>query len=216
MKERNKLIIAIIAVILIIVIVVGATYAYWQWTSNEAQNTSVTFTVPNKDSQLSASLKGGATTTVNNLAPAACTNSNYAMKKQLLLTYANNTDQTARVKATLTITSWTAGGTFQTGDLPHIHYAVTTSDSSCTTGTITGMTGTFPNNAGQNTVLINNVVLKNAIAAGGSATDEQYYLYVWLDTEYEGENTGNTISDPMQKLSFQLTWTGTIENYTSS
>ena len=113
MKERNKLIIAIIAVALIVIVVVGATYAYWQWTSNSAQNTAVTFTVPNKDAQLSASLKGGGSTTVNNLAPAACTNSTYAMMKPLLLTYANNTDQTARVKATLTITSWTAGGTFQ-------------------------------------------------------------------------------------------------------
>lgn len=215
MKERNKLIIAIIAVALIVIVVVGATYAYWQWTSNSAQNTAVTFTVPNKDAQLSASLKGGGSTTVNNLAPAACTNSTYAMMKPLLLTYANNTDQTARVKATLTITSWTAGGTFSTGDLQHIHYAVTNSSTNCSTGTITGMTGTFPDNAGSSTVLINNQVLKNAIAAGGSATDEPYYLWVWLDTGYEGANTGSTISDPMQQLSFQLTWTGTIENYTS-
>ena len=213
MKDRNKLIIAIIAVVLIIVVVVGATYAYWQWTSNEAQNTTVTFTVPNKDAQLSASLKGGATTTVNNLAPAACTNSTYAMKKPMLLTYANNTTQAAQVKVTLKITSWTAGGTFQTGDLPHIHYAVTTSGTNCTSP-ITGLSGTFPNNAANNTVLINNVKLKD-VAAGGSATDEQYYSWVWLDTGYEGGNTGSTISDPMQQLSFQLTWSGTIENTTA-
>ena len=213
MKDRNKLIIAIVAVILIIVVVVGATYAYWQWTSNEEQNTTVSFTVPND--QLSASLKGGATTTVNNLAPAACTNSTYAMKKPMLLTYANNTTQPARIKATLKITSWSAGAAFSTGDLPHLHYAVTNANNSCTTGAVSGMTGTFPNGAANNTILINDVVLVNNIAAGASATDTPYYLYVWLDTSYEGGNTGSTISDPMQQLSFQLTWSGTIENITS-
>ena len=215
MKEKNKLIIAIVAVVLIIIIVVGATYAYWQWTSNAAQKTNVGFTVASSNELLSASFSGGATAAVTSLAPAACTNATYAMKKPMLLTYANNTTQAARIKLTLTITSWTAGAAFSNGDLPHLHYAVTTSNSSCTTGAVSGMTGTFPNGATTNTVLINDVVLVNNIAAGGSASNSPYYLYVWLDTDYEGANSGNTVSDPMQQLSFQLTWTGTIENITS-
>mgnify|MGYP007056198665 CR=1 FL=1 len=214
MSERNKLIIAIIAVISIIIVVVGATYAYWQWNTNTNEKTNMIFTVPTQDSQLSASLEGGETTTVANLLPAACTNTTYAMKKEMTLTYKNLTTQTASIKATLTVNDWTQphSGTPMLGKM---HYALTMGSMAgedCAAGTnrvlVTGgVRSTFVSSGN----LIDNVEILS-VAPNTDETTETYYLWVWVDSSYEGTNTGNTISDPLQDLTFTLTWTGTITN----
>ena len=214
MKERKKLIIAIISVVLIIIAVIGATYAYWQWTTNSAQQTAVEFTVPTKDAQLSASLNGGATTTVSNLAPAACTNATYAMKKAMTLTYKNLTTQTASVRATLTVSNWTQphAGTLR---LNNLHYALTRGSAAggdCAAGTnrtlvAGGSTSSFVTSG----ALINNIEILS-VPANTAQNTETYYLWVWLDSEDDGANTGSAVTDPMQDLSFTLTWTGTISN----
>jgi hypothetical protein len=224
MKERNKLIIAIVAVVLIVVVVVGATYAYWSWSTNSAQATTIEFTVPTKDSQLSASLAGGGTTTVSNLAPAACTNSTYAMKKAVVLTYKNLTTQAAQVKATLTVSNWNQPHT-GTLRLSNLHYALTTGTAggdNCNSGTnrtlVAGGTnsafvtsGALPN--GSNYTGLNNTVILD-VPANTAETSKTYYLWVWLDAGDNGSNTGATVTDPMQDITFKLTWTGTIENVT--
>lgn len=214
MKEKNKLIIAIICVIMIVVVVIGATYAYWQWTTNSAQQTAVEFTVPTKDAQISASLAGGATTTVSNLAPAACTNATYAMKKAMTLTYKNLTTQTASVKATLTVSNWTQphSGSLR---LNKLHYALTRGSAAgedCAAGTnrtlvAGGSSSTFVTSG----ALINNIEILS-VPANTSESTETYYLWVWLDSSDNGSNSGSTVTDPMQDLTFTLTWTGTISN----
>ena len=215
MKEKNKLIIAIVAVILIIVVVIGATYAYWQWSTNTAQATNVKFTVPTQDELLGATLNGGGSITVSNLAPAACTNGSYAMKKQISLSYFNQTSQTASIKATLTVNNWVQShpGTLR---LNHLHYALTTganAGTGCDKGTIVagGTSSSFVTSG----ALIDNVEIKSVPAGTGTAASpatETYYLWVWIDSTDTGSNTGSTVTDPMQDLSFTLTWTGTITN----
>jgi len=214
MKEKNKLIIAIISVMMIIVVVIGATYAYWQWTTNTTQQTAVEFTVPTKDAQLSASLNGGATTTVSNLAPAACTNATYAMKKAMTLTYKNLTTQTASVKAKLTVSNWNQPHT-GTLRLNKLHYALTRGSDAggdCTAGTNrTLVAGGSDSSFVTSGALINNIEILS-VPANTEEDTETYYLWVWIDSSDNGLNTGSTVTDPMQDLSFTLTWTGTISN----
>ncbi len=214
MKERDKIIIAVVAVLLITVAVVGATYAYWQWTTNTTQQTAVTFTVPNKDDQLSASLAGGGTTTVSSLAPAACTNATYAMKKEMTLTYKNLTTQPASVKATLTVSNWTQPHT-GTLRLNKLHYALTTGSaggSGCDAGTNrTLVAGGSSSSFVTSGALINNIEIK-AVPANTAQDSQTYWLWVWIDSSDNGSNSGSTISDPMQDLSFTLTWSGSIAN----
>ena len=216
MKERDKLIIAIVAVALIVIVVVGATYAYWQWSSNTAQRTNVAFTVPGSNSMMGATLNGGGSATVSNLAPAACTNSTYAFKKTVTLTYYNQMPQAADIKATLTLSnvSQPHSGTLR---LSNLHYSLTTgtnAGNSCTSGTVVagGSTSAFPAFT-NGTKLLDNVTIKTAAANTGTASQPQsatYYLWIWIDSEDNGSNTGGTVTDPMQDLSFTLTWTGSM------
>lgn len=217
MKERNKLIIAIIAVVLIIIVVIGATYAYWQWSTNTAQRTNIKFNVVGSVSNLmGANLNGGGSATVSNLAPAACTNATYAFKKQVTLTYYNQTSQNADIKATLTLSNVNQphSGTLR---LNNLHYSLTTGSNAgngCTSGTVVagGTSSAFPAFT-NNTKIIDNVTIKTATAGQGTSASplsETYYLWVWIDSADNGSNTGGTVTDPMQDLSFTLTWTGTM------
>ena len=212
MNEKNKIIISIIAVIAIIVAVVGATYAYWTWTTNESERTIINFTY---EPNLSATLSGG-TLTVSKIAPTTSCTGTYATKVPVTLKYSNGSGSPAVAKGTLTVTAWTVQSgrsAFQTGDLAHLHYALTTSNSNCTTGAISGATGTFDGKGSAGSVLFSNVVLQDNIATGTSDATKTMYLYVWLDGDYEFQNVGSgAVQDPMQDLSFTLTWSGQITN----
>ncbi len=210
MSNKNKLFLAVAIVTMIVAAVIGGTYAYWLWATNDAQRTAVAFTV---QAGMSATLDGGATATVSNLAPvSSCTNSTYAMKKKLTLTYSNSTSSAASVKATLTVSDFVAPhGTPAAADLTHLHYALTTSGTNCTTSPVTGASGTFTTSG----ALIDNVEIKSVSASnnGTAVTGTQdYYLWVWIDSGYEHTNYGNVIDDPMQDITFTLTWTGAITN----
>ena len=211
MKNNKKLIIAIVAVISIIAVVVGGTYAYWTWTTAENQRTTVGFTVEGGGY---ANLEGGGSVTVQNLAPAACTNSTYAMKRRITLTYQNTQSQALPITGTLTVSNWTQPHT-GTLDLSKLHYALTTGSAAadnCNTGTnrtlvAGGADSTFVTSG----ALINNATLVASAPANMTTEGSQtYYLWVWLDSTYTHENVGTTISDPMQDLSFTLTWSGVM------
>ena len=216
MKDRDKLIIAIGAVLLIIVVAVGGTFAFWSWTSSTAQQTNVQFVVSGDtlEGQLYANLDGGGATPFTNLAPvSSCTNSTYAMKKELTLNYANETTNAAHIYATLSLSDFTTKhGTPSPEALAHLHYAVTTGEaSSCTDNVVSGMSGVFTSTA--DGALFTNVdLLGNAIAAGTTRQEKTFYLWVWMDSGYTTLNTGSEITDPMQDISFNLTWSGTITN----
>ena len=74
MKDRKKLIIAILATLTIIVLVGGATFAYWTWVTNTAQQTNLGFVLEDEDleGKMYATLEGNGTTTATNLKPATC------------------------------------------------------------------------------------------------------------------------------------------------
>ena len=214
MKENSKLIISIVTALAIIAVVVGATFAYWQWTSNVDEQTKVNFSVPNSTSLLSASLDGG-TISVSKIVPVEdCTNSLYATKASVTLTYLNQTSVSAIASGTLAVSSFTTPhGTPSDENLSHLHYALTTNNSSCTTDTITGATGTFAGKATSGSTLFSNIALQSDIAAGTPSTNKTMYLYIWLDKDYEYTNTGSgVVTDSMQDISFILTWSGEITN----
>lgn len=215
MVETRKLIGAIVGIVAFIALIVGATLAYWQWTTNSTQRTNIKFNVVSSlDELMGANLDGGGSITVSNLAPASCTNSSYAMKKQVTLTYYNLTSQNASIKGTLTLSNphQEHSGTLR---LNNLHYALTTGDNagdSCTSGTIVagGANSAFPAFT-NGTKIINDIQLKLASPNSGTPQaplSETYYLWVWIDSMDNGSNVGSTVTDPMQDLSFTLTWTG--------
>ena len=211
MEEKKKLIIAIITVIAIIIVVVGATYAYWSWTANNAERTPVNLTVGNSAESLSASIDGG-TVTISDLAPASsCLNTNYASKSTVVLTYTNQSDTPATVTGNLTVTAFSApnGTPGATTDLSHLHYALTTNSNSCTANLITS--GTFVNKGSVGSRLFVNQPLQTNIPVNTTNGSKTMYLYVWLDSGYENDPS---VADPMQDLTFTLTWDGSISNAT--
>lgn len=216
MKERKKIIIALIAVTLILIIAGGSTFAYWYWTTATNEQTAVNLIVNDAyiQNQLNATISG-ATQNITNMIPvASCTDSTYAIKKEITLTYKNDTDNEAIVRGTLTVSDFTSPhGTPNTSALGHLHYAVTTSATNCTTSVVTGASGTFGTTNG---ALFSNVPLKSGIPAYTATSQTQtYYLWVWIDSDYYHQNVGSgTVSDPMQDLSFNLSWSGTISNET--
>lgn len=223
MKDRNKLILAIVAVVLIAVVVVGATFAYWTWTTNEEQRTSVIFSadIPG----LYASIEGNGTTTTTALKPAVCTHSTNAIQKEIVITYLNETVQSATVSATLQLTAFnlrSASYVPTTENLQHLHYALTTTSGSCDasiatdlegnqiTGTFADLTPTFSGTTMNNLPL---TLFTQTFTADANMTAEDtqtYYLWIWLDTGYTHNNEGSENSDPMQGLTFTTQWSGQV------
>lgn len=105
MKENKKTIILIIAIVLVIVLLGGGTFAYWQWQT--AQNTNVTFTVPGGNAKMT--INGGGNITTKNLAPAACTNTTYAIQRKIKVTAENDTTTTMTETIQLKINAFTKG-----------------------------------------------------------------------------------------------------------
>ena len=215
--DSKKIIGTIIGVLAFVALIVGATYAYWTWSSNESQKTVINFTV---DPGLSASLDGGVLS-VAKLAPISsseCATSAYANRATVILHYSNDSSVSAQALGTLTVTTFTiqsGRNAFQSGDLNHLHYALTTDSSSCSSGVITS--GTFEGKGSSNSVLFSNVTLESDIAGGTSNGSKTMYLYVWLDDGYNFQNVGSgAIQDPMEDLQIVLTWSGTITNAPSS
>ena len=211
MKDRNRIVVSIVAVLGIIIAVVGATYAYWQWITNTNEQTKVNFTV---DSGLTASLDGG-TLTVSKLAPVeSCLNSTYATKAPVTLHYSNNSGTTAQALGTLTVTTFSVASghdAFKSGDLAHLHYALTTDNSSCSSNVVTS--GTFDGKGSSGSVLINGVILEDNIASGTTNGLKEMYIYIWIDKDYTFENVGSgVVKDPMEDLTIKLTWSGQITN----
>ena len=218
MKDRKKLIIAIVAVLIIIVLVGGATFAYWTWVTNTAQQTNVSFVVNQSDleGEMYATLEGNGTTTATNLKPATCNGSN-AIVKTITIKYLNKTVQAATVSATLSVTAFTARSASylpSSTNLGYLKYALTTNPSSCTSnvqksGSFSGLTfssAVTPTNLPL-TLFTQTFTASANMSAEGTQT---YYLYIWLDSSYEHTNTGSVNSDPMQGLSFTTQWSGTI------
>ena len=169
MNKQDKTIIFIVIAATIIMLI-GGTFAYWTWVSNSSQNTTVTFTT---GAGFSCSANGGGNITPSNisLAPTTCTDTNRAIKR------------TVTVSPTITqndgdiyLDMWLKVNSIGTGlsNSQNFKYALTTSGTSCTSGTVVAQ-GNF-NGATTNT---QKTLLHEK--AYSSTTTETYYLWIWLD-----------------------------------
>lgn len=219
MDERKKIIISIIIVILIAVVVVGATYSYWSWVTSNNEQTNVMLSVPSGSTLLKATLDGGMIS-VSNLAPTDCGNTTYSSKSTITLTYTNKSSTTAFINGILTVKDFTkphgsTSGTIKPTitDLGYLRYSLRIGDTSCSDGTELA-SGNFADIYNNTTaVILNNGVLEKNIAPGTTNETKTLHLYVWLDKDYEYKNIGsNTVADPMEDLSFTLSWSGSIDN----
>ena len=123
MKNKNtkNLIISVIAVLLIIAVVGGATFAYFQWTTGEDQQTSVNVTI--EAGGITMHIEPEQTEFVGLYPTVTCTsNVRYG---DALVTIDNKTGTLALPSFKLNAKFTKGGtGTVTTAELEHIHYAV--------------------------------------------------------------------------------------------
>ncbi|MBQ6285906.1 MAG: hypothetical protein IJK67_06355, partial [Bacilli bacterium] len=209
-KLSDKLSLTVMFVFSIIMVIIGSTLAYWTWTSNNL----VTVNITTNMGGIGLTFNGG-TQAVNGLAPAACTHSTYANQIPVTISRYNETGNPATVNLTLKLTSFTWEHTKPVeNDLQYINVAVTSSNNSCSNPVASGnlanitVNNTASTSQSQNTgVMTWNYVLPATSGTQSVPIQETYYLYVWLSSEYTYENNGsNTITDPLQDISFTVTW----------
>ena len=206
---KNKAVIILI-VLSLIFLIIGSTLAYWTWSSNNL----VTVNITTNMGGIGLTFNGG-TQAVNGLAPAACTHSTYANVIPVTISRYNETGNPAMVDLTLKVTSFTWTHTKPVADdLQYINVALTSSSSSCSNPVVSGNLANISVNNSASTAQAQNTELMtwNYVLPANSVTqsvpiNETYYLYVWLSSEYTYENVGNNvISDPLQDISFTVTW----------
>lgn len=211
--EKKRLIIIIVSIVLAGLLVVGGTFAYWTWTSNSSENTIVTFTVPNGSSDLKAILDADSME-FSNLAPAIDCSGTYSQVATITVFYENLSTLTAQIDATLSLDSITKP---HAGDLDksQIHWGLSTnSKTTCKAGMFAA--GTLNGISDGGTIYNGNISVKS-IATNTSLSSKVVYLYVWIDSNYNIENVGNSIvNDPMQDMTVKLVWSGQITNEIST
>ncbi|MBR7041930.1 MAG: hypothetical protein IKI04_00355, partial [Bacilli bacterium] len=170
---NNKKALVIFIALGVIFTIIGATFAYWNWQSTNAQKTNVTFTV---GANFSCSADGGGNiTNTAYFVPTDCTNSTYAIQRMITTNITNNSSDTVYMDMWLTINSIGSGLT----NSQNFMYALTTSSSSCSTGVITQ--GNF-----NGKVANDKIQLLDDVSTAGT-----YYLYVWLDAAETSSSTMN-------------------------
>ena len=189
-NEYNKwyLVLAIFAIIFTFF---GGSLAYWQWTTNTAERTSIALTVT-EDFRCDADGGGDITSGEKYLVPTDCTNEDYAIQRTItvapkVFTNGLNIDFQLQLK----INSIDSG----LRNSKNFKYALTTNPNSCTSGVVES--GTFYGLSANKTVDI----FKNIYT---STLTEQYYLYIWLD---KAETNSNTMNQ-----NFSLSLTGSCSN----
>ena len=173
MFKDNKYLIPIMLIVGVIIWIMGGTLAYWNWQSSTAQKTEVTFTV---GANFSCGANGGGNLTSNAyFAPTTCDNSTYALKRTITTSITNNGTDPVYMDLWLNVVSMGEG--LRNSD--NFKYALTTSESSCTTGV--EASGTFKGKANGS-----KVELLSGVTSGST-----YYLYIWLDAAEESQSTMN-------------------------
>ena len=178
MKDKNKLIITIVAIILAAIVIVGATYAYWSWTTGANDQTNVTFTV---SSGFSCGADGGGSITSQQktLAPTSCTNPNYAFQRTITTNVTNNRSDSVYMDLYLQVNSIGTG----LSNSQNFKYALTQQANDCTSNVVSQ--GTF------NGVTDNGKVYLFRGSEYPTTDSDTYYLYVWLDAAETDSATQN-------------------------
>ena len=207
-KEKNKLIIAIIAVLVIIAIVVGATFSYFSWRITEANETNITVKVGGGILNIT-----GDNVTNNEMYPTSC-DGPAALKGSATVTATNTSNMAMITTLKLRASLFSAQGTLDETNLSKLHWAIvdttTTTQKSCLSpdaqGTFTNVTeatsaADFPNTTYTdiNTTLTFDVPMNTTVI-------KTFDVYIWLDSTYESTNVGELINDPMQDLLISVKW----------
>lgn len=195
--EKNKLIISILIVVAIIATVIGSTYAYWKWTTSEEQRTSITISVGGGKLNIN-----GTNVSNTSMYPTNSCRSSAVLKGSSTVTAQNETETTMTVTLKLTATLATKQGEFKEGDKAKLKWAIVdTSDTnaSCSKPTASGTFADVTIDTDIETGITYPVTAK-------TTSTKNYDLYVWLDSSYESENIGTTVSDPMQNLTLVVKW----------
>ena len=177
-KKKNILIIAVLAFILLIV---GGTYAFITWSSNETQQTNVTFTVT-PDFSCSADAGGHITSNDRMLAPTDCMDPEYAIQRTITTSSTTSNDKVISMDLWLNVNSVSANLLASN----NFKYAITKNKNSCTSGII--------NSGVVKDDIVNNKI--NLLEGAEYATlSDTYYLYIWLDEAESNINTMNQSFD---------------------
>ena len=178
--NKQKMYGAIIGIMAFIALIVGITLAYWSWASTEQQKTLVTFTVA---SGFTCSADGGGDITSSqvSLAPAACTNSMYAIQRTVKVNTIQDAGKTIYLDMWLHVNSISAN----LAGTSNFKYALTTSSEGCTSGTVVS-SGSFSGVAANDDIKI-----LSGKEYQTSATNDTYYLYIWLDSAETDNATQN-------------------------
>lgn len=192
-ENRNKVIISITIVTIIVALVAGGTYAWWTWVSGN--NTAVNITVRG----MTMILDGGGDISSQNLVPTSCTNTTYAIQRQI--TYSVTNPTTIDSTATIQLNPSTFPTQLRNSKLM---WKLTTA-ANCAGTEIAN--GTFSSTT-QGSVM--NLTTVSVPANTTTAITGTFYLSIWLDSSYSSTNTGNTVSDNIQDKTMNLKLTGTI------
>ena len=208
MKD-NKYIIPVLIVISVILVIIGSTFAYWNWQSTSAQKTNITFTT---GANFSCSADGGGSiTNTNYFVPTDCTNTTYAIKREITTNITNSGSNPVYMDMWLNVDDIDTG----LSNSQNFKYALTNSSSSCTTGVIAQ--GNFYGKTDGDTIQL----LDDVSTAG------TYYLYVWLDSAETDLSTMNqsvslslggecTDQAPLPKLINTISQGAVIDNISST
>ena len=208
-KEKNKLIITIIAVLAIIAIVGGATYAYWTWTTSDTQKTNVTITVGGGELNIT-----GTNVTNTGMYPTASCSGSAALKGSATVSAVNQTATNMTATLKIRASLYAAQGTLNEENKGKLKWAIvdTTSTTSKTcsnpdfSGTFSTVTHATSSDNFPNTTYTDIDTGITFTATANTTTTKNYDIYVWLDSTYEYTNEGTIVSDPMQNLSISVKW----------
>ena len=179
MNTSEKKLVTVLMILTIVFTIMGGTLAYFNWQSSSEQNTAVTFTVA---SGFSCSADGGGSINNNSgtLAPAGCTNSNYAIQRTIKANVVNNRGANIYLDMWLNVNSIDSG----LSNSDNFKYALTTDPESCTTDVVSE--GTF-----KGTKANDKVYILNGKSYPTTTNNDTFYLYVWLDAAETSSSTQN-------------------------
>ena len=172
MKD-NKYIIPVLIVISVILVIIGSTFAYWNWQSTSAQKTNITFTT---GANFSCSADGGGSiTNTNYFVPTDCTNTTYAIKREITTNITNSGSNPVYLDMWLNVDSIGSG----LSNSDNFMYALTTDENSCSNNVVAS--GNFKGLAKDDKVEL----------LSGVTTASTYYLWIWLDAAETSQSTMN-------------------------
>ena len=167
-NEYNKwyLIIAIFAVIFTFF---GGSLAYWQWTTNETERTSIALTVK-EDFRCDADGGGDISNNEKYLVPTDCTNTDYAIQRTVTVTPTLFSNELG-----VDLDLWLNIDNIGTGlrNSNNFKYVLSTNSNSCTEGIVSEGTFKSKSNGSKVTLLDSKIY--------SETKTDTYYLYVWLD-----------------------------------